>query len=81
MVAELDLVICIHTSVNHLAGALGVPAWVLVPTHSQWRYGTEGDSIPWYKSLKLIRQKSNGDWSGPINKVVKELGKAHFQRH
>ena len=61
LVASLDLVFCIQTAVAHLGGALGVPTWVCVPPISQWRYSTEGDSIPWYKDLRVIRQK-DGAW-------------------
>jgi tetratricopeptide (TPR) repeat protein len=61
LVASLDMVFCMQTAVAHLGGALGVPTWVCVPPISQWRYGTSGDSIPWYKSLKVIRQR-NGKW-------------------
>lgn len=76
LVASLDHVFCIQTAVAHLGGALGVPTWVCVPPVSQWRYGTSGDRIPWYDSLRVIRQKS-GSWD------LKELGKelnAHFRQ-
>lgn len=56
MVAAMDAVVCMQTAVAHLAGGLGVPAWVCVPTLSQWRYGDANESIPWYRSLKVIRQ-------------------------
>jgi tetratricopeptide (TPR) repeat protein len=61
LVASLDMVFCMQTAVAHLGGALGVPTWVCVPPFSQWRYGTSGDSIPWYKSVKVIRQR-NDKW-------------------
>ena len=73
MVKACDLVIAVQTTVNHLAGAMGVPAWCMLPKTSQWRYGEEGDSIPWYKSVKLYRQTSQ--W--PIRKVAEDL-RAHF---
>lgn len=56
LVSALDGVVCVTGTVGHLAGALGVPAHVLVPRMPQWRYGHEGDSLPWYKSMKLYRQ-------------------------
>lgn len=59
LVASVDLVICMQTAVAHLAGALGKECWVFVPEISQWRYGT--DVMPWYKSLKIFRQKG-GKW-------------------
>lgn len=74
LVAACDLVICMQTAVAHLGGALGVPTWVFVPKESQWRYGGEGDSIPWYSSLRVIRQT---DWTKDIKKTAEEL-RAHF---
>ena len=74
LVASLDLVFCIQTAVAHLGGAMGVPTWVCVPPISQWRYSTEGDSIPWYRDLRVIRQ--NGDWD--FNKIGGDIA-AHFR--
>jgi len=71
LVASCDLVIGIQTSVFHLAGALGKEAWVMIPSTSQWRYGESGDSIPWYKSVKLYRQGK--DWSGTVKQIAKDL--------
>jgi hypothetical protein len=56
LVTALDLVISVQTAVVHLAGALGKPAWVLVPAVPEWRYLKSGDSMPWYSSLRLFRQ-------------------------
>jgi tetratricopeptide (TPR) repeat protein len=71
LVASCDLVIAVQTSVNHLAGAMGVPAWAMIPKVSQWRYGEDGDSIPWYKSLKLYRQSVAGQW--PVERIARDL--------
>jgi tetratricopeptide (TPR) repeat protein len=62
LVASLDMVFCIQTSVAHLGSALGVPTWVCVPPTSQWRYGATGESVPWYKSMRVIRQEA-GMWN------------------
>jgi hypothetical protein len=64
LVASLDHIFCIQTAVAHLGGALGVPTWVCVPPCSQWRYGAEGESIPWYKSVRVLRQHK-GAWNLP----------------
>jgi len=71
LVAELDLVISVQTAVVHLSGALGKECWVLVPSKPHWRYGMTGDSMPWYESVKLYRQKN--DWGGIIKHVSQEL--------
>lgn len=71
LVASCDLVITMQTAVAHLAGALGVPVWVMVPANSQWRYGESTDSLPWYKSLKIF--KSRGAWGPVVHKIAGEL--------
>lgn len=74
LVASLDLVFCMQTAVAHLGGALGVPTWVCVPPISQWRYSNHADSIPWYRSLRVIRQEGER-WN--FDKMGAELS-AHF---
>ncbi len=71
LVEALDMVICMQTSVGHLAGALGKEAWVFVSPLSQWRYGGESDKILWYDSVKLWRTKQDGSW--PIEDAARVL--------
>jgi len=59
LVGELDAVITVCTTVVYIAGALGIPCYVLVPDQPGYRYGIEGD-FPWYGSVTLIRQ--DGSW-------------------
>jgi ADP-heptose:LPS heptosyltransferase len=73
LVAELDMVISVTTAVIHLAGGLGVPCTVLVPKHPMWRYGLTEETMPWYKSVKMIRQKKAADWLDPINEAAYQL--------
>lgn len=68
LVAELDLVIGPHTSVHHLAGALGVPGLILVPEKTIWLY--HGETLPWYASAKLIKQ--TGSWPEQIKGLVND---------
>ncbi len=72
LVDELDLVITVCQSVVHVAGGLGKPCWVLTPKAPMWRYLLQGDTIPWYKSIKLYRQKTS-DWLLTINDIAKDL--------
>lgn len=74
LVASCDLVIGMQTSVNHLAGALGVPTWIILPKTSQWRYGETYDDLTWYKSAKIYRQGS----SWPVQTIANDL-KAFFK--
>lgn len=77
LVSELDLVICIQTAVAHLAGGLGKECWVLLPKNSQWRYGTSGETMPFYKSLRVFRQRALQDWHGPMGEVMGKLNKRY----
>lgn len=74
LVASCDLVISCCTSVVHLAGALGVPCWVMVPSKPAWRYGVTG-GMPWYRSVRLYRQpKGEADaWKPVVQRVAFDL--------
>lgn len=71
--SALDLVVTIDNSTAQLAGALGVPAWVLLHQLPDWRWGLRGDASAWYPSLRLFRQSSHGDWSDVIEQVCRKL--------
>ena len=75
LVAELDLVIAVDTSIAHLAGAVGKPVWLLLPLVPDWRWGFVGESTPWYPSMRLFRQTVRGDWPGVIRRVLEELSR------
>lgn len=65
LVASLDLVITVCTSVAHLAGGLGVPAWVLLDVNPHWVWMTGRADSPWYPHTRLYRQSAYGQW-GPV---------------
>ena len=70
-IASLDLVITVSNSTAHLAGALGVPCWVLLPTGEglRWYWFLDRGDSPWYPSLRLFRQASPGDWASVVQQV------------
>jgi len=73
LIAACDYVLCIQTAVAHTAGGLGVPVTVLLPTATTWRYGLKHETIPWYHSLKIIRQQKTGYWSAEIERARDQL--------
>jgi Flp pilus assembly protein TadD len=73
LVAALDAVVSVCTAVVHLAGGLGRRALVLVPYAAEWRYGTAGEVMPWYPSVRLLRQAAPGAWTNVLERVKDEL--------
>jgi tetratricopeptide (TPR) repeat protein len=71
IVAQLDLVICVDTSIAHLAGSLGKPCWVLLPGEDiDWRWMHERADSPWYPgTLRLFRQSAGEAWAVVIERV------------
>lgn len=70
---QLDLIITVDTAVAHLAGALGKPAWVLLPFVPDWRWMLEREDTPWYPTMRLFRQEKAKDWSQVFVSVRKAL--------
>jgi len=72
----LDLLITVDTGIAHLAGALGVPVWLLLPHVPDWRWGASGSTTPWYASARLFRQPERGDWARLLTNVSAALSAA-----
>lgn len=73
LIANLDLVISVDTSVAHLAGALGKPVWVLLPFAPDWRWMLDREDSPWYRKARLFRQTKMGDWGTVLQRVAREV--------
>ena len=73
VMANLDLVITSDTAIAHLAGALGVPVWIVLQLTPDWRWTLDLPYSPWYPTMKLFRQKQDGDWEGVFEEVRIEL--------
>lgn len=72
----LDLVITVDTMTAHLAGAEGIPTWLLLPYAPDWRWGLEGEKTPWYPCMRIFRQGADREWGPVIQRVVEELKNA-----
>lgn len=70
---NLDLVICNDTSLAHLAGAMRIPCWVILPYEVNWRWHKDLSVCDWYESVRLFRQKSIGDWQGVFTEIFGEM--------
>jgi hypothetical protein len=70
LIAEMDLIITVDTSIVHLAGALGRPTWLLLPYRYEWRWGLEGEKNNWYDTVCILRQETHGDWDGLLKEVL-----------
>jgi tetratricopeptide (TPR) repeat protein len=73
LAATLDLVITTDTCIAHLAGAMGLPVWILLPHLADWRWMQHSETTPWYPTARLFRQPTPGDWSGVLKRVIAEL--------
>ena len=73
LVANLDLVITVDTSIAHLAGALARPTWIFVPFAADFRWLSARADSPWYPTARLIRQPRFRDWSGAIEEASARL--------
>ena len=73
VIANMDLIISIDSSVAHLAGAMGKPVWVLLPFAPDWRWMLDRDDSPWYPGMRLFRQNKYNEWSGVFEQVKKTL--------
>ena len=73
VIAELDLVITVDTLAAHLAGALGIPCWLLLQHRADWRWMSRREDTPWYPSLRLLRQEADGGWESLMSRVCSEL--------
>jgi tetratricopeptide (TPR) repeat protein len=73
LLKQMDLIICVDTSVLHLAGALEIPVWGLLAFNPDWRWTIKGDRSVWYPSLRLFRQSKPGDWDSVFAEVIESL--------
>ena len=73
IMTHMDLVVTCDTSIAHLAGAMGKATWVALPFAADWRWMRSGGDTPWYRSLRLFRQASAGDWEWVFGEIISSL--------
>lgn len=73
VIAAVDLVVSVDTSVAHVAGAAGRPVWLAVNAGPDWRWFLSGEASPWYPTLRLFRQSRSGDWDGVVRRMASAL--------
>lgn len=70
---NLDLLISVDTAPAHLAGALGLPVWTLLPSVPHWCWMLGREDSPWYPTMRLLRQEKSGEWAPAIARAAREL--------
>jgi len=80
LIEQMDLVITVDTSPVHLAGALGKETWLLLPHRYEWRWSLEGESNNWYDAVRVLRQKTHGDWAGLLAEAFGARLRAFLER-
>jgi len=70
---QLDVLISVDTSVAHLAGALGVSTYLLLPNSPDWRWLLDRDDTPWYPGMRLFRQARAGVWDDALASVAESV--------
>lgn len=74
LIATMDLVVSVDTSVAHLAAAMGKPVWLLLPFSPDWRWVVGRDDSPWYPHMRLFRQTDTGQWAPVLEQIHQALG-------
>jgi hypothetical protein len=75
VMANLDLLVTSDTGPAHLAGALARPIFVALSHSPDWRWTYEGETTPWYPTMRLFRQETPGDWPGVFARIAAEVAR------
>ena len=67
---QMDLIITVDTSMAHLAGALALPVWVLIPPIPDWRWLLDREDSPWYPTMRLFRRNHNEKWRNVVSRMI-----------
>lgn len=81
LIAAVDLVITVDTSVAHLAGAMGKPVWILLAYTADWRWLVDRNDCPWYPTARLFQQQAPRAWDNVVTRVIAALSDFVGRRH
>lgn len=70
IIANLDLVVSCDSAMIHVAGAMGRPAFLVLPRVADWRWLTHPDRTVWYDCVRMFRTEQDGDWDGVMARVT-----------
>jgi len=70
---HLDLIITVDTAIAHLAGALGIATWLILPFKADWRWMEQCNTSPWYPSMTLFRASKNESWESLLSSMADTL--------
>ncbi len=70
---HVDVLVCVDTSICHVAGALGIPVWLLLPWMPDWRWLLHREDSPWYPSVRILRQPAYRDWGPVVQTLCEDL--------
>lgn len=73
LMMHLDAVVACDSAPLHLAGAMGVRTYAVLPHVAEWRWGVSGETTPWYPDMTLVRQQTDGDWGDVFDRVALEI--------
>lgn len=73
LLKNMDVLVTIDSSIAHMAGALGVKTYLLLPNTAEWRWFNDTETTPWYKSIRIFKQNTPNNWSDVLETVKKEL--------
>ena len=73
IVAHLDLVVAVDTSVAHVAGAMERPVWLVRQFAPEWRWGVAERATRWYPTMRIFSQPAPGDWPALLDELAREL--------
>ena len=69
----MDLIVTSDTSIANLAGALGLPAWIVLKRIPDWRWMASGEETPWFPTLRLFRRARTQEWRELLQQIAREL--------